>query len=242
MKPAINQPNIRFCMLMGKGHITIRWRVTVTIIFMISSIGNRAYAQLGIGGGFEYGTALVLNNGIYARRPSMGVSGILSYAPRESKMFPSFTYLLKSIALPISNDRYSGLVDFATCQNFALNLNYRTTEEPDYYLLFMGIGLATINPDTYLYDNNGNTLTLIDTASVNRYPLIQLGGKYMHRILGNSSFYLGLEANLRYIRMHPDVPCYLQEGRSLANARIGGDIISPGVQIQLNYFFDKGEE
>ncbi len=211
-------------------------------IFLFLSDSNCGYAQMSIGGGFEYGTAAFINKGIFVKRPSIGISGMISYAGRESKLFPSFTYLLKNIVVPVDNNYYTGVEDFAKDQHFALNLNYRTTFESDYYQLFMGVGIAHISPEKNLSDGQGNAMTLTDTASVSIYPLIQAGVKYMHRILPNSSFYVGIEANLKYIRMHSENVFYLQQGTGSVKATIAGDIIFPGVQIHLDYFFDRNEE
>ena len=220
-----------------------RWRAIFSgCILLLLFDPVCGYAQLGIGGGFEYGTAAFVNKPVFVRRPSIGVSGMLSYAPRESKLFPSFTYLFKNIVVPVNNSYYPGQDDYANYQHFAINLNYRTTQESNYYQLFTGIGIARIRPEKNLNDGQGNAMTLIDTTSGNLYPMIQVGGKYMHRILSNSSFYLGLEANLKYIRMHSANTYYLQQGASSVKATIGGDVIFPGVQIHLDYFFDGNEE
>jgi hypothetical protein len=210
-------------------------------VFLLLFNASCGYAQLGIGGGFEYGTGVFINNRVFAGAPSLGISGMLSYAPRESRLFPSLTYLLKTMVVPVNNGYYSGLEDVATVHHFVLNLNYRTTGEPNYYQLFMGIGIAKITPETNLTDMRGNPITLIDTASVSLYPVIQAGGKYMHRILGNSSFYLGLEANLKYIRMRSENVYYLQQGKSSVKATIAGEIIAPAVQIHLDYIFGNEE-
>ncbi len=239
---AINQQQIRFYReTMNKRDGTRWWRFFFTCIFLLLASGY-GYAQLGIGGGFECSPAVFISNGVFVRRPSLGISGMLSYAPRDSRLFPSFTYLLKSIAVPVNNDYYPGLYDFARNQNFVLNLNYRTTDEQNYYLLFMGIGVANVSPGAHLNDEQGRPVTLVDKGSSNLYPVMQVGGKYMYRILNNGSFYLGLEANLRYIRMHSGNVYYLQQGKNSVQATIAGDILFLGVQIHLDYFFDRNEQ
>jgi hypothetical protein len=208
-------------------------------IFLLLLASNYGYAQIAIGAGFECGTAVFINKGVFAGRPSVGLAGILSYAPRESKLFPSVTYLIKNIVVPIDNDHYPGLNGLATSQNFALNLNYGTRCESTYNQLFIGIGIAKIRPQTDLSDKMGNAVTLIDTANFNLYPMIQIGGKYMRRILNNASFYVGIEAHLRYIRMHSENVYYLQQDLSSVKATIAGEIISPGLQVHLDYFFGR---
>jgi hypothetical protein len=217
---------------------------TVSIcIFLSLSYFSNSYAQIGIGSGFEYGTAIFINKQVYIRRPSMGISGMMSYAPRESKIFPSFTYLLKNMVVPIANSYYADQTGTATDQHFALNLNYRTALEGDYYQCFIGGGIARTNPWKTLSDQWGNAISLIDSSgSDNIYPLIQVGGKYMHRILSNSSFYLGIEANLKYIRMHSENGYALQYGSASVPATISGDIIFPGLLLHLDYIFDRKEE
>lgn len=218
-----------------------RWWAFFVCIFLWLSNSNWGYAQIGIGGGFEYGTGAFINDGFFIKRPSLGITGMLSYAPRESKLFPSFTYLLKTMVVPVNNSYFANLSDLAKTQHFVLNLNYRTSPESNYYQFFMGVGASKITPETDLSDNNGYAVKLIDTAAANLYPIVQLGAKYMHRILENSSFYLGLEANLKYIRMHSDNVYYLQQDKNLVKASIGGDVIFPSVQIHLDYFFDGNE-
>lgn len=212
-------------------------------VFLLLAVTHPGYAQLGIGGGFEYGTAVFTNKEIFVGKPSLGFSAMLSYAPRKSKLFPSVTYLLKNMVVPVNNSYYSQQNDIARGHNFALNLNYRTsTYEPNYYQLFMGIGIAKISPEVNLSDKQGNALTLIDTTSVSLYPMVQVGCKYMYRILSNSSFYIGVEANLKYIRMHSADVDYLQQGSNIVKASIGGEIICPGIQVHLDYIFDGNEE
>ena len=227
---------------MGKRYKPTWGKTFSACILLLQLDANCGYAHLGIGGGFEYGTAAFINNGLFIKRPSLGISGMLSYAPRESKVFPSFTYLLKTIAVPVNNSYYKDQADLATSQHFVLNLNYRTSPESNYYQLFMGGGVSKIKPGTNLSDNNGYAMKLVDTATANLYPIVQVGAKYMHQILGNSSFYLGLEANLKYIRMHSENVYYLQQDKNLVKASIGGDVIFPSVQIHLDYFFDGKEE
>gem|GEM_PF-6692019 len=223
--------------------ITIGWKVISVCVFLLLSIVSVGYAQIGIGGGFEYGTAIFINKQVYIRRPSMAISGMLSLAPRESKIFPSFTYLLKNMVVPVANSYYADQAGSATDQHFALNLNYRTALEGDYYQCFIGGGIARINPGEALSDQWGNATSLIDSSgSGNIYPLIQLGGKYMHRILSNSSFYLGIEANLKYIRMHSENGYALQYGSASVPATISGDIVFPGLLLHLDYIFDRKEE
>lgn len=217
------------------------WRgLCVAVLCLVSGTDN-GYAQLGIGGGFEFGTAAFVNPA-FIRKPSLGIAGMLSYGLRDSRIFPSFTYLLKTIAVPVNNSFYKDLTAPATSQHFVLNLNYRTTDNPDYNLFFLGVGVSKIKPNEGFNDGNGNDITLIDTASANLYPVMQGGVKYMHRILGNSSFYVGLEANLKYIRMHSENVYYLHQATSMVKATMGGDIIFPSVQIHLDYFFDGKEE
>ncbi len=232
-----------FSWCMGKRYKQVWWIAVSTAIFLLQVATSCTYAQIGLGGGFEYGTAAVVNNGIFIRKPNMAITAMLSYAPRDARLFPSFTYLLKTIYVPVANDTYPNINVPATDQHFALNLNYRTNLESDYHLLFLGVGVAKINAVTNLIDEQGNAITLTNTlASAHLYPLMQVGGKYMHRILPNSSFYVGLEANLKYIRMHSDDVYYLQQGSNSVKAAVAGDIIFPGLQVLLAYFLDGKEE
>lgn len=227
---------------MGNKYKQTWWIVLSAAIFLMLLTTPAANAQVGIGGGFEYGTAAVINNGVFIRKPSIGIAGMLSYAPRDSKVFPSFSYLLKTIYVPVANDIYQDVNAPATDQHFALNINYRTTLESDYHLLFIGVGVAKINATKNLVDEDGNAITLTNTLpTAHLYPLVQAGGKYMHRILPNSSFYVGLEANLKYIRMHSDDVYYLQQGTNSVKATVSGDIVFPGLQVQLCYFFERKE-
>ncbi len=222
---------------------SMNWKF-LSIFFCVLLLNARCgYAQIGIGGGFEYGTAAFISKSVFVRRPSMAISGMLSIAPRDSKIFPSFTYLLKNMVVSVANSYYAGQTGTATDQHFALNLNYRTALEGDYYQYFIGGGIARISPRKTLNDQWGNPIILIDSAgSENIYPLIQLGAKYMHRILSNSSFYFGVEANLKYIRMHSENVYALQYGAASAPATISGDVIFPGILLHLNYIFDRKEE
>ena len=64
----------------------------------------------------------------------------------------------------------------------------------------------------------------------------------MHRILSNSSFYFGVEANLKYIRMHADILYAIEYAAASVPATISGDIIFPGLLLHLDYIFDRKEE
>ena len=203
---------------------------------------GKSYAQLGFGGGFEYSMPVFVNNQVYAKRPALGNCGVLSYCPRDSKLFPSFSYLIKSMMVPVFNTFYNGQDVLATNHNFELNLNYRRSDENNYSVLFIGLGVAQIVPETNMNDNRGNPLSLIDTGNTHLYPLAQIGGKLMHRILPNSNFYVGLEASLKYIRVHSNDAYYIQNGNNYYKATIAGDIIYPGIQLQLYYFFERGKE
>jgi hypothetical protein len=219
------------------------WKNCAVCLFLFLLASNCVYAQLGVGGGFELGTAAFINKAVFVESPSIGISAMVSYAPPESTLFPSVTYLLRNTVVPVENDIYLKQRGIVTSQNFVLNLNYRTTDESNYYLLFWGIGIAKMRPETDLSDRLGNAITLIDSLpSTHLYPMIQAGCKYMHRILGNSSFYVGFEANIKYIRMHADNVYYIQQGSTFTKATITGDIVTPGVQVQLAYFFDGKEE
>ena len=200
------------------------------------------YAQLALGAGFEYGLPVFVNKQVFVKTTSLGIGAVLSYCPPRSRVFPSVTYLIKSNHVPVGSQYYNTFDDYATYHNFALNLNYRTTEETHYSLFFIGIGIAGIKPGSGLEDSHGNALTLIDTGNIKIYPLVQGGVRYMHKILQNGNFYLGLEANIKYIRMHSDNAYYIQQGATISKATINGDIIFPGIQVQLIYFFERAAE
>jgi hypothetical protein len=138
----------------------------------------------------------------------------------------------------VHNTYFNDLEDFATEHRFALRLNYRTSMEQSYHLLFIGIGAADIRPERTLSDQNGDAIALTDTGSSHLYPLVQVGGVYMKRILPNSGFYLGLEACLQYVSMHSENRYYLQQPGISVPATIGGDVVSPGISIKLLYIFD----
>ena len=111
---------------MALGCRSIWCKALVVCLILLQSVYNCGYAQISIGGGFEYGTAAFISKSVFVRRPSMAISGTLSIAPRDSKIFPSFTYLLKNMVVPVANSYYAGQTGTATDQHFALNLNYRT--------------------------------------------------------------------------------------------------------------------
>ena len=79
---------------MCKKHKLMWWKLFSVCVILLLSVPYNGYGQIGIGGGFEYGPALFVSNGVFARRPALGITGIISYAPRDSKLFPSVTYLL----------------------------------------------------------------------------------------------------------------------------------------------------
>jgi hypothetical protein len=200
------------------------------------------YAQLGAAGGFEYGTPILVNKSVFIRRPSVGICAMVSYCPPEGRLFPSLSYLKKNIIVPVHNSAYEGQDDNAAEDNFVLNLNYRTTDKEHYTLVFAGIGVANIIPQHSLNDKLGNPMQLRDTGSITLYPLMQAGCRYMRRILPNSNFYLGLETDIKYIRMRSDNVYYIWQGSSATRASIGGNVIFPGVQVYLQYFFGKESE
>ncbi len=200
------------------------------------------YAQLGIGGGFEYGAPIFINSPVFAGRPSIGIGAILSYMPPAGRLFPSFAYLKKNILVPVNNGVYDKQDDFAAEDDFVLNLNYKPTDKEHYTLVFAGIGLANIVPEHHLNDRAGNSLELRDTGSVTKYPLMQIGCIYMHRILPNSNFYVGAEASMKYIRMHSDNVYYIWQKNNFTKASIAGNAVIPGVQVYLQYFFAKESE
>ncbi len=145
-------------------------------------------AQLGLAAGWEYGTAMFANSPFFIRRPSSGIYTELCYAPPESRIFPSFSYMLKTIPVPVRNTFFNNPDDFAKFQHYILKLNYRMSEEQHYHLLFLGIGVASILPETVLSDQQGNAIALIDTANTHLYALVQAGVQYMRRILPNPAF------------------------------------------------------
>lgn len=214
----------------------------IALLFVALRMAVPCRAQLGIGGGMEYGMAIFANKPVFVKRPAAGVCAELSFSPGESRLFPSFSYLLKSILVPVHNTSFSNEGDFATMQNLMLKLNYRTSDGPHYSLLFFGVGAASIVPENDLSDNQGSAIAIADTGSINLYPAVEMGIRYMQKILPNGGFYLGLEGSVRYIRMHSQNDYYLRQGTTLASATIGGDIILPGIAVTLQYFFIRNGE
>jgi len=200
-----------------------------------------AEAQWSIGGGVGYGTAMFVNGAFFAARPAMSACGDLGYMPGEGRLFPSFSYMLRTTHVQVQNAHFHDLEDLAREQHFALQLNYRDRLEQHYHLFFLGIGVANIRPDKVMSDQYGYDIIMNDTGSIHLYPLVQAGARIMRRILPNSGFYLGLEANVQYVAMHNENRYYLQQGTILVPATIGGDILLPGIAVKLLYVFDKVE-
>jgi hypothetical protein len=182
---------------------------TVVLLFIVLGMAGPCGAQLGIDGGLEYGTAIFANKQVYVGRPSVGICAGMAFRPRNTRLSPSFSCLFKTISVPVRRSAFPGLDDFATLRNFMLKLNYRTSDEPSYTELFLGVGVAGITPQTNLTDNTGNAINVSDTLSINMYPAVELGIRRMWKILPNGGFYLGLEGSLCYIRMHSQNQYYL---------------------------------
>lgn len=197
--------------------------------------------QLVIGGGLEYGGAIFLNHPLFAGRPSMAACGELAYIPPNGNFYPSFCYRLKSLVVPVQNSPFKNLDDIAMEHNFALRLNYRTSREQHFSVLFVGIGVAGILPEKSLSDQYGNEISLADSATVNLYGLVQAGARYMTRVLPNSGFYLGLEAYVQYVAMKPTNYYRLQQGSTVTAATISGDVVMPSIAVKLLYAFEKAE-
>lgn len=205
---------------------------------------HQAGAQLYAGAGFEYGLPIVAGRQTFVKTAPVGFAADVGCLVPHSRLFPSFTYLLKEIRLPVANNTYSNLSDQATSNVYALNMNYKPIGNDDNYTaLYLGIGVAKINPDRNLDDNTGNALSLRDTGSNDLYPLAQLGIQYRHRILPNSNFFLCLEANVRYISFRNNNRYYLGYGSNSASvpATINGSIYFPSVFIHLDYVFGRRE-
>jgi len=212
------------------------------LLFIVLGMTGPCRAQLGIAGGLEYGTAVFANSPVYVNRPTVGVCTELTFRPRNLRLSPSFSYLFKSISVPVHSAAFSGLDDFANLRNFMLKLNYRTSDEGTYSVLFVGVGVASIEPSANLADNAGNAINVTDTGTLNMYPAVELGIRRMWRILPNGGFYLGLEGSVTYIRMHSQNEYYLRQGSTEASATIGGNIMMPGIALTLQYFFMRNGE
>ncbi len=200
-------------------------------------------AQLLIGTGFEYGVPVIVGKQVFVQTDPVGLSGVVGYELKGSVVYPTFSYLIKSIRVPVYSAGQSGLQDFATDHNFALNLNYRMGDWDKYLALFAGIGIAQIKPE----DNvdgyaGGNAVWLRDTGSATMYPLVQAGGRWLWRILPNSNFYFCLEADMKYIKAQNNNEYYLWRGKDYAKATIGGNIFFPSVMVQLLYVFERRRE
>jgi len=209
----------------------------VVLLFIVLGLAAPGRAQVGIAAGLEYGTAIFANKAVFATRPSTGIAAELTFRPRDSRLYPSLSCLFKTITVPVRNSTFSGLDDFADLHQFMLKLNYRTSDEPSYTAVFLGVGVAQIAPQTNFNDNTGSAIAINDTGSTNLYPAVELGIRRMWRILPNGGFYLGLEGSVCYIHMHAQNQYYLQQGATVAEATIGGDVIVPEIAVTLHYFF-----
>ena len=216
------------------------------ILFACCSISvlfaGSACAQVAVSTGVECGFPFFVNRQGYYNLESFGLRTDVSYQPRNTTLYPSASFLLTYMQLPVYASNYSGLNVFASNRSLMLNLNCKSDRENNNFLIYGGLGVAQIQPNGNVYNTNSTDLQLVSLYNINLYPAINAGCKFYHRLPVRRPIYVTFEANLTYIRMYAnDNEYYIQSYNARQKVSIYGDILFPGAVFSMCYIFERRE-
>src|SRR6185437_1899498 len=106
---------------------------SILAIFILFSFFG--YCQFALSGGLVYGAPFSLNKqGYYTS--SIGLQVGLNYALSNSRVYPSLNFGVNSIQLPLQTPYYNNIGVTADDLNCMLHLNYKKTENTNYYFVY----------------------------------------------------------------------------------------------------------